>query len=97
MVTIIRKHEKHEETQLLQPKHLEVLIKIDGQEHPQMVIMHEDEYNLNLMLSRLADSLKIYPESIKDIWKMIRLYARSEYMRGYASGKSSLKEAEKEA
>jgi hypothetical protein len=97
MVTIIRKHEKHEETQILQPKHLEVLIKIDGQENPQMVIMHEDEYNLNLMLSRLADSLKIYPESMNDIWKMIRQYARSEYMRGYSMADLESKEMRKEA
>jgi hypothetical protein len=82
MVTIIEKMGKVLKPPYKEPQHLEVRVRYNQEEETEVVVMHEDEVLLLETLERLQKTANIYPESMNEIWKQIRKYARSEYICG---------------
>lgn len=91
MVTIIEKLG----SDIDKPNYIKVKIRNGKEEDLEEVLMHEDQVTLLETLSRLQKSTNIYPDSMNEIWKQIRKYARSEYSVGFEAGLEIDNEEEK--
>ena len=95
MIKIIEELERVQKPPYDEPKHIRVMVQMSKDEEPEEAIMHEDQVKLLRTLERLQTTANIYPDSMNEIWKQIRAYARSEYSVGFEAGLEIDNEEEK--